>query len=1832
MLQPPLPEREAARLESLCSLGILDTESEERFDRITRLAALSFDVPIALVSLVDADRQWFKSRHGLDATETPRDVSFCGHAILSEEVFVVNDATADERFADNPLVVGEPYVCFYAGVPLADDDGYRLGTLCLIDHVPRELSAADEVLLRELGAMARTELMSIAREELIREHDQMLRRLEATTEAIEDGLITTDWEGTIVAANRSAETMFGYDPADLLGRPLAELLPDDWHLRLAARAERTDAAADGSIELNGKRRDGGEFRMRISTRATIHADDRLVVTVVRDMTKLREVEDSFRDSQQLHRAVFAAMHEAVMVVDPDGDPITANESARVLMEPGYTDDESVQDWQIDRLDLDGNSIPFEERPLPWTLATGEAVAGRIMGFPLESGEVTWLQVATQPMFRPDEEHLYAVVLTLADVTDRIEVDRLKSQFVSTVSHELRTPLTAIQGSLRLLTSGAVGEMPESASRMLEMAQHNTTRLVRLVNDILDLQRMESRTEKLIYGTCRDARLFDEVASLMASLADEAEVALELDPAGLSFSADGDRLLQTLSNLVGNAIKFTEPGGRITITTEQKGDEIVFSVADTGHGVPSDKLESIFGRFQQVEASDSARRAEPDSVWRSASGSSKATAAPSTPGRRSARAAPSGSPSRCTPPTPRWSSSRSTPRATRGPWPDDTTADPDHRRRGRHPGSGADGSRTRLRVARRDRRLGAGRGITSGRRCTRRDPARRDDARCGRAHDPGAPPRRPGNRLDPGRVPHGTGPGGRRRVVDRAGRRRRPGQAIRPRHAGRRPRPGPRVVRVVMTEGAGSASTATESDGPPVPGGTDLLAALWERHRGTNLERVQALEAAAVALLDGDLPDYLRAAASTAAHKLAGALGTFGFDDGTRIARAAEALLEAPSVDPREFSECVVGLLEIVAPTAPTAGAGDDTNDLQGNDGRDSQTGVLLVLTDDAELETRLEVAAAGHQLRFAAPPVDSFERALSDPAVIAVLVDLGLRRGVDLLSTAAAIRLDIPVCALTVNDSYTERLRVVEAGGTGFLARDMHGDEILEVVQRGAWRRSVESAHLVALFDDPAELRQVEAVFERTGFRLSTTTSPSELWEIVENEPPAAVLLDPGLWEVDAVAVLQLIRAEPRFRWVPVVLLGDDSHVGLIGAMFAAGADDFLIGPIDGPELVARVIAHVERYLRTEQLTGVDARTGAANRRTTAQRLVQLLGLAGRRAEPLSLAFVEIDDIDRLRQRHGQATVDAALRAVADSTSQQLRDEDVVGLWSEERLALGLYGAEGEAAVERLAGIIEVVEARPVVGIDGADVALRISAGVAEFPVDGDNLTRLAAAADRAVRSALEIPGTVRGARDFGDDTAGLTRADVVVVDDDEMLADLLIHSLQTAGYSVRHLSDGLEAVELLGSRLLRTRVVVLDVGLPGMDGFSVLRTLRSQGVLETTRVVMLTAAFGCAGNAQRARARRRRRRPQAVQRARADGAARERPGTPVISDSLLVVSVFTLVALGLLCTGAVIAHATVVAARARRLEGPTAHARLVIAASLSSNIPPTEADFEVLRAIPSRQVVTLVSSLTKALRDDDDDTVRDIADELGIVVRACRLCDSRLWWRRLAGARLLTLFDAAAELRPRLLDDRHALVRAQAAEWSAEDATDAEVDALVRLLDDADGLVRHSAKDALIRLGVRSIDGLVAALEGASGRDAIHALEVAASVNDTRVLPSALRLTTDADAETRSLAAVVLGSVGGVDALGRLAQLLDDPDADVRAEAARGLGRLGEWPVGTALAERLGDRSWRVRREAGIALRSIGAPGLLLLRRALGADDPFAVDMAHQALDLRELDDVGAS
>jgi diguanylate cyclase (GGDEF)-like protein len=163
MQVPAKPADENSRVSTLRALNILDTAPEERFDRLTRLAKRLFGVPIALVSLVDADRQWFKSCVGLPegVSETSRDVSFCGHAILHDEILTIPDALADQRFADNPLVTGAPKIRFYAGCPLSVPNGSKLGTLCLIDVEPRELDDDDRALLHDLAKMAEQEIAAV---------------------------------------------------------------------------------------------------------------------------------------------------------------------------------------------------------------------------------------------------------------------------------------------------------------------------------------------------------------------------------------------------------------------------------------------------------------------------------------------------------------------------------------------------------------------------------------------------------------------------------------------------------------------------------------------------------------------------------------------------------------------------------------------------------------------------------------------------------------------------------------------------------------------------------------------------------------------------------------------------------------------------------------------------------------------------------------------------------------------------------------------------------------------------------------------------------------------------------------------------------------------------------------------------------------------------------------------------------------------------------------------------------------------------------------------------------------------------------------------------------------------------------------------------------------------------------------------------------------------------------------------------------------------------------------------------------------------------------------
>jgi len=288
--KPPFPDNEQARLSALRQLQVLDTAPEDRFDRITDLARRFFGTPIALVSLVDADRQWFKSRIGLDACETPREVSFCGHAILTEETFVVRDAASDGRFSDNPLVTGEPFVRFYAGHPLVAPGGERIGTLCVIDHVPRPFTEADAAALADFAALVEAQLADVELLRLVRDLAESEDQFRSVFEDAPIGMAVVDLDGPLPGR------YLDVNPAlcQMVGRTREEMLtlsfldvdhPDERETsRTALAALRNGARVVRGREKRYVRADGSELWVSVNAsligeclpgdcRAVVHVED-----------------------------------------------------------------------------------------------------------------------------------------------------------------------------------------------------------------------------------------------------------------------------------------------------------------------------------------------------------------------------------------------------------------------------------------------------------------------------------------------------------------------------------------------------------------------------------------------------------------------------------------------------------------------------------------------------------------------------------------------------------------------------------------------------------------------------------------------------------------------------------------------------------------------------------------------------------------------------------------------------------------------------------------------------------------------------------------------------------------------------------------------------------------------------------------------------------------------------------------------------------------------------------------------------------------------------------------------------------------------------------------------------------------------------------------------------------------------------------------------------------------------------------------------------------------------------------------------------------------------
>ncbi|MCB9683603.1 MAG: PAS domain S-box protein [Alphaproteobacteria bacterium] len=595
MKEPDLPPDEHGRLAELRALDIVDTPAEHAYDAITAIASHVAGTPMALVSLVDADRQWFKAKVGLQATETPRSISFCGHAVASGTTLRVHDARADDRFADNPLVLGEPKIRFYHGVPLISG-GHALGTLCVLDRQPRVLSEEVERMLALLAdqVVSQFELRRRNHElESQRAELSIQRRFFDMSLAL---LCTADRDLRFRLLNPRWEVVLGWSLEELAERPFLHLLHPDDVDRTVAEATRLAERKTPTVDFENRFRHRDGRWITLSWVAVL--DGETFLAAAHDLTAYREKAAALAESEGRLRAIVETAADAVITFDGRGvveqvnptctrmfgagpDEIVGRPVSE-LVAPSHRDAPEAR-FDLDLEDPDRRSRPYE---FPAIRRDGTLFDAEAMVAPFQLGA----------------ERRYTA--TVRDISERRRAERRQAEFVSTVTHELRTPLTSVRGALGLIDGGVLGPVSEPVAEYVGVALSNTERLGRLIDDVLDLEKM--RSGQMVYRMAPEpvAALVDAALAATDGFAREhdAEVVVIGDVPAVEVVVDKDRMVQVLTNLISNAVKFTPSGQRVELSVEHAAERLRLRIRDHGPGVPAGFRDRIFQRFAQADGS------------------------------------------------------------------------------------------------------------------------------------------------------------------------------------------------------------------------------------------------------------------------------------------------------------------------------------------------------------------------------------------------------------------------------------------------------------------------------------------------------------------------------------------------------------------------------------------------------------------------------------------------------------------------------------------------------------------------------------------------------------------------------------------------------------------------------------------------------------------------------------------------------------------------------------------------------------------------------------------------------------------------------------------------------------------------------------------------------------------------------------------------------------------------------------------------------------------------------------------------------------------------------
>ena len=616
-----------------------------------------------------------------------------------------------------------------------------------------------------------------------------------------------------------------------------------------------------------------------------------------------------------------------------------------------------------------------------------------------------------------------------------------------------------------------------------------------------------------------------------------------------------------------------------------------------------------------------------------------------------------------------------------------------------------------------------------------------------------------------------------------------------------------------------------------------LAMLWQRHRQTNLDRISLLEDLAADVLRGSTKDDAVEAGGVAAHKLAGSLGTFGFDGGSRAALEVETLLREPDIDGRMLAEAVLALRASVVEGDESEIVDQSSFEVQ----LPTASSGAHVLSLDGDLISRLmvEATATGLAVTSSAALPGIHEQGEGGPAMF--VVDAAIREWgpTGMLRAVAELSQNAVVVVLTDDDSFEECAALTRAGAKGVVPRSQGARLVISFLWELLGQRRTVPSLVLATNIGSGLLAVLTASLAGSDCHLDVRQDASSFWAALEEHGADLAVVGSVGRDANGPDLCRVIRSHPRWHHLPVVLIDNKGADGLAGAM-DAGADDHLSAGIATVALTTRLKHHLYRGRLTQARSEVDPLTGTGNRNATERFLDRNLRLAAGQIKSFSLALISVDQFQQVRDIEGNAVCDVVLRRLGALLLNRFRNDDIVGRWFDDGFAVGIYGVERDRACERVTDVLREFSEEEVFTTSGRRATYTFSAGVASSPVDGSSLTSLERLGESALRRAQLGGNCVMSA---GERPIGQPQSvfDVVLIEDDDSVADVVEYAVGLQHYDFLRFNDGAEAARALGEGRVKGHIVLLDIGLPSLDGFGVLQVLRDRGILEDTRVIMLT-------------------------------------------------------------------------------------------------------------------------------------------------------------------------------------------------------------------------------------------------------------------------------------------------------------------------------------------------------------------------------------------------------